>query len=178
MNTDTSALGPDPYDPAVRRKNVRTLLIVAVLLIGAGFIPATLRRVQQPEERFEVYQEAADAKAVERGLLPRFVPATATEIHTRHNRDTNQRFVRFTYPPAELGAFTTGMRALPQEEVERVMVPTPGWSRWWPITSRTLSGSQGERLRVWEIASGPDRGYLAADPRTNHAFFWSRPARS
>jgi hypothetical protein len=175
MNRDPSNLGPDPYDPAVRRKNVRTLLIVAAVLIGAGFIPATLKRFQQPEERFEVYQEAADAKAVERGLLPRFVPATATEIHTRHNRDTDQRFVRFTYADsAALKAFTAGMRQLPQAEVERVLVPTPGWSRWWPITSRTLSGSQGERLLVWEIATGPDRGYLAADPRTHHAFFWSR----
>lgn len=167
-------LGPDPYDPAVRRKNVRTLLIVSVILIGAGFIPATVRKFQQPEERYEVYQEASDAKAVERGRLPRFVPASATAIHTRHNRDTDQRFVRFTYVPAELDAITAGMRRVPQEEVERLTVPTPGWSRWWPITSRTLSGSQGERLQIWEIASGPDKGYLAADPRTNQAFFWSR----
>jgi hypothetical protein len=167
--------GPDPYDPAVRRKNVRTLIIVSVLLIGAGFIPATVRRFQQPEERYEAYQQAADAKAVERGQLPRFVPATATEIHTRHNRDTDQRFVRFTYASEnELSAFTTGMRRVPQGEVERLLVPTPGWTRWWPITSRTLSGSQGERLLIWEIASGPDRGYLAADPRTSTAFFWSR----
>lgn len=172
MNPPSHA--PDPYDPRMRRKNVRTLLVVSVLLIGAGFIPATVRRIQQPEERYETYREASDARAVERGSLPRFVPATATAIHTRNNRDTGQRFVRFDYTPAELGAVTAGMRRVPQAEVERLLVPTPGWSRWWPITSRTLSGSQGERLQVWEIASGADEGYLAVDPRTDTAFYWSR----
>jgi hypothetical protein len=167
-------LGPDPYHPPVRRRNIITLVIVAAVLIAAAFIPATVRRFQQPEEKFDTYIAAADAKTVERGILPAFVPPSATDIYTRRNKVTGQRFVRFTYPEGGLQPATAGMRRLPLAEVERMQVPTPGWSRWWPITSRTLSGSQGERLEVWEIAAGADRGYLTLDPRTRQAFFWSR----
>lgn len=169
--------GPDPYEPAVRRRNVRTLLIVVVVLIGAALIPITYRRVQQPEAFYQTHAEAVTAQAVERGDLPRFIPATATEIHARNNRDTGQRFARFSFADADLPAITAGMRELPREEVEKVAVPTPGFTEWFPITSRTLSGTQGEYLKVYEIASGPDRGYLAVDPRTKYAYYWSRSGR-
>ena len=171
--TYPSGLGPDPYDPAVRRKNLKTLAVVIVALTGAALIPATYRRFQQPETYYATQAEAAGARAVERGDVPRFVPATATEIHARHNRDSGQRFVRFTYADADLPAITRGMRLLTREEVEKVSVPTPGWSEWWPITSRTLSGGQGEYLQVYETRSRTDRGYLAVDPRTHYAYFWS-----
>jgi len=175
--THPDGRGPDPYDPAVRRRNIKTmaLLVVAVLVLAA--IPFTYRQIQQPGQFYATHSEAVAQKAVERGDVPAFVPPTATEIHARHNRDTDQRFVRFTFADAELPAITRGMRRLPHAEVEKVLVPTPGWSDWWPITSRTLSGGQGEYLQVYHIASGADRGYLAVDPRTRHAYFWSRSGR-
>ena len=168
--------GPDPYDPAVRRKNIKTLLIVAVALIGAAMIPLAYRSVASPEAYYTTHAEAVTARAVERGDVPRFVPPSATEIHARNNRDSRQRFMRFTFDPATLPAITQGMRRLAQAEVEKVMVPSPGYTEWFPITSRTMSGTQGEYLQVYEIAPGPDRGYLAVDPRTHYAYFWSRPA--
>jgi hypothetical protein len=171
--THPDGLGPDPYDPAVRRRNVKTLAVVIAVLVGAALIPATYRRFQQPETFYATQADAVGAKAVERGDVPRFVPAAATEIHARHNRDTGQRFVRFTYAEADLPAITRGMRRLSAEEMEKVSVPTPGWSEWWPITSRTLSGGQAEYLQVYETRSRTDRGYLAVDPRTRHAYFWS-----
>ena len=169
--------GPDPYDPAVRRKNIKTLAIVTVLLAILIAIPVTYRRFQQPETFYGTHAEAVTAQAVERGDVPRFVPASATEIHARNNRDSGQRFVRFTFADADLPAITRGMRLMPREEVEKVMVPTPGWSEWFPITSRTLSGTQGGYLAVYEIPAGPDSGYLAVDKRTHYAYFWSRSAR-
>lgn len=169
--------GPDPYDPAVRRKNLKTMAILVVAIAVLAAIPATYRRIQQPEAFYPTHAQAVAQKAVERGDVPRFVPATATEIHARNNRDTGQRFVRFDITEAAVPAVTRGMRLMPREEVEKVPVPTPGWSEWWPITSRTLSGTQGEYLKVYQIASGPDRGYLAVDPRTGHAYFWSRSGR-
>lgn len=167
--------GPDPYDPAVRRKNLKTMGILVIIVAVLAAIPATYRQFQQPEQFYATHAEARPA--VEAGDVPAFVPATATEIHARNNRDSGQRFVRFTYADEALPAITRGMRRLPPEQVEKVMVPTPGWSEWWPITSRTLSGGQGEYLQVYQIDSGPDRGYLAVDPRTRHAYFWSRSGR-
>jgi hypothetical protein len=169
--------GPDPYDPAVRRKNIKTMAIVAVVLAIMVAIPMTVRRFQQPETFYGTHAEAVTAQAVERGEVPRFIPATATEIHARNNRDSGQRFVRFTFADADLPAITRGMRLMPREEVEKVLVPTPGYTEWFPISSRTLSGTQGGYLHVYEIPDGPDRGYLAVDPRTRYAYFWSRPAR-
>jgi len=163
----------DHYGPAMRRKNLLTLAVVATALLGAALIPATWRKVQQPSAFFATYVEAQDARAFEERGLPRLVPPSATDIYVRDNRDANQRFARFTYSAAEAPSLTRGMRRVPQDQVDNVMVPTPGWSRWWPITSRTLSGSQGERLEVYEVA-GADRGYLALDPRTQQAYFWSR----
>ncbi|MBB4638888.1 hypothetical protein [Longimicrobium terrae] len=165
---------PDPYDPVQRRKNIRTLILVTLALIGFAFIPASLRRMEAPEENFGSFQEAQEARATDRGLLPSFVPANATEIYTRFNRDRDQRFVRFTYTDDALSTLTDGMRPVSAERQKSLTVPSPGWSKWWPLSSRTFSGGQGEYLKVWEITTGPDRGFLAIDPRTKHAYFWNR----
>jgi hypothetical protein len=170
-------LGPDPYEPAVRRRNVKTLAVVAVAMAVLVAIPMTFRRFQQPETFYDTHAQAVSARAVERGDVPTFIPPTATEIHARNNRDSGQRFVRFTFADADVPAMTRGMRLLPRAEVEKVLVPGPGWTKWFPITSRTLSGTQGGYLHVYEVPEGPDRGYLAVDPRTHYAYFWSRPAR-
>ncbi|HEU0012841.1 MAG TPA: hypothetical protein VFQ45_04120 [Longimicrobium sp.] len=170
-------LGPDPRDPAVRRKNLRTLagLVAAVAVIA--LVPATCRRVRQPAALYPTYEEARRAPLAPRATLPALVPATATQIHVRYNRDTGRRFVRFTYPERGMDAATAGLRRLPHAQVERLTVPTPGWSNWWLISSRTLRGSQGEHLHVFQVPDGPDRGWLALDPRTRHAYYWSeRPA--
>lgn len=165
--------GPDPYDPRVRRRNIITAFIVLAAVALFIAIPYTLRRIQQPETLYATHAEATSAQAVERGDVPRFIPATATQIHTRSNR--GQRFVRFDFQPAEVPAITRGMQRLRTEaELERVPVPSPGWSKWWLITSRTLTGGQAEYLEVYQVPPGPDSGYLALDPRTRHGYYWSR----
>ncbi|HEX6038229.1 hypothetical protein [Longimicrobium sp.] len=167
--------GPSAYDPKVRRRNVITAFLVLLFVLVLMAIPATYRKFQQREAVYDTHAAAVQAQAVENGDIPTFVPPTATEIHTRRNRQTDQRFVRFNFQPAEVPALTRGMRRVEGEEaLKRVSVPSPGWSRWWLITSRTLTGGQGEYLEVYHIPSGPDRGYLALDPRTRHGYFWSR----
>ncbi len=167
--------GPDPYDPRVRRRNIITVFAVLAGILVLAAIPYTYRQFQQPEALYATHAEAVRTQAVERGDVPGFVPATATQIHARRNRDTDQRFVRFSYQPTEAPAITAGMQRVSTEaELERVPVPSPGWSKWWLVTSRTLTGGQGEYLEVYHIPAGPDRGYLALDPRTLHGYYWSR----
>jgi hypothetical protein len=170
---ETAEKGPDPFDPRVRRKNVITAFVVLAVVAVVISIPPLLRRVQQPASIYPTY--AAAAPAVQRGDIPTFVPATATDIHTRSNRNSGQRFVRFDFQKAEAPAITRGMKRITSEaELERVEVPSPGWSKWWLISSRTLTGGQAEYLEIYEVPSGPDRGYLALDPRTLHGYYWSR----
>lgn len=166
---DNAERGPDPYDPRVRRRNIITAFIVLAVVSVFIAIPYTFRRLQQPETYHATHAEAVRAQT----SVPGFVPPTATRIHARDNR--GQRFVRFDFQPAEVPAITQGMQRLTTEaELERVTVPSPGWSKWWLISSRTLTGGQAEYLEVYQIPSGPDRGYLALDPRTRHGYFWSR----
>ena len=169
--------GPDPYDPAVRRRNVRTLLLVAALVATVALLPATCRRQASPDAAYPTQPDAARAGAVERGAVPGFVPAGATDIHLRHNPETGRRFVRFDYDPAWVPAMTAGMRPVPEAEKERLQVPGAGWASWFPVSTRTFSGRQGEYLAVYEIPAGPDRGWLALDARTRHAYYWSDGSR-
>lgn len=167
--------GPDPYDPKVRRRNVITAFLA---LAGVGLlilIPALYGRFQRSEEFYPTHAQAVSARAVERGDVPGFVPATATEIHASNNRGGGERFVRFSFQPAEVPAITRGMQRVQTEaELERIDVPSAGWNKWWLISSRTLTGGQAEYLEVYRIPSGPDRGYLALDPRTRRGYFWSQ----
>lgn len=172
---DDAPKGPDPYDPQVRRRNIVTAFVALFAILALAAIPATFRTIRQPEALYPTHAEAVREKAVQRGDVPGFVPGTATQIHARNNRDSGQRFVRFSFQPAEVPAITRGMQRLrTEQELERVPVPSPGWSKWWLITSRTLTGGQGKYLEVYRIPSGPDRGYLALDPRTGHGYYWSR----
>lgn len=164
--------GPDPRDPSVRRKNVRTLLVAAALVAVAAILPGTCRRFVQPDARYETRTEAVEAGAVDSGVLPRFLPDGAADIRVRHDR-SGRRFIRFGYDTAQAAALTAGMRPVPQEEKESIAVTGAGYVSWFPLNERTLSGSQGEYLDVYEVIAGPDRGWLALDARTGHAYYWS-----
>jgi hypothetical protein len=167
--------GPDPYDPPVRRRNVRTLLAVAAVLALAAVLPGTSRRQLQPDLRYDTHAAAVEAGTVSRGALPGFVPAGARNIHLREHRG-GERFVRFDYDTARAAELTAGMRRVDDDEKEGVQVPRSGWARWFPINDRTLSGGQGGYLELYEVVAGPDRGWLALDRRTAHAYYWSAEA--
>jgi hypothetical protein len=166
----------DPYDPTIRRRNVRLFFILLAAIVGVALVPAVYRTVQQPTVRYDTMEEARAGGAVEDGTLPGFLPPEATDIRARHHRTAGWRIVRFGYPPDAAERFTRGMRRLEQDEVERVTVPTVGWVPWWLISSRTLQGRQGEFLNVYEVPP-PDAGYLAVDPRTRTGYHWTRRER-
>jgi hypothetical protein len=164
--------GPDPRDPATRRRNVRTLLAVAALVALAAVLPGTCRRMSSPDI---TYATAAEGAADER--LPRFIPAAATGIHLRHDPADGRRIVRFDYDPAREEELVAGMRPVEDAEKERIPVPASGWASWFPINDRTLGGRQGEYLRVWEVPASVGGGWLALDPRTRRAYHWSPGGR-
>lgn len=167
--------GPDPYDPAVRRRNVITAFIALAVVAVLIAIPYTYGRLLRSEEFYPTHAHAVSARAVDRGDIPRFLPSTATDIHASNNRGGGERFVRFDFQPAEVPAITGGMQRVQAEaELERIAVPSAGWNKWWLISSRTLTGGQSEYLEIYRIPAGPDRGYLVLDPRTRHGYFWSQ----
>jgi hypothetical protein len=78
--------------------------------------------------------------------------------------------VRFSAPEGDLSAAAAGLARVPADSVGRVAVRSPGWAKWWLVSSRTLtSPSQGKHLEVYR--AGPE-AYLVLDRRTRTAYYW------
>ncbi|HYJ80475.1 MAG TPA: hypothetical protein VEW03_12760 [Longimicrobiaceae bacterium] len=159
--------GPDRLQ---KRKNLVLLLVLALLTVAVALYPTVCTYVEQPQA---YYPSAATAPRDSGAALPALVPASATEVHERRDRGSGRTWVRFTYRPEDADRIAAGLRRLPLDEVRRLQVPGPSFTPWWTLSSRTLQASPGERLRVYEVAGG-DAGWLALDPRSNLAFYWSR----
>ncbi|WP_056527253.1 hypothetical protein [Sphingomonas sp. Leaf339] len=67
-----------------------TLLASALLLSACGDVV---------DERYGTWLEAKQAGAVKRGWVPPFVPATARNLRSRHDVDTNSQRLTFRLPP-------------------------------------------------------------------------------
>lgn len=160
-----------PQGSSLSRRNTLAVFAVLALVAALALIPATCRRVQRPSAFYPTLQDARRARP---DPLPALVPPSAREIYAQRDRTTGRTFVHFAYDPADHAAMTAGLRRLPPEQVERLRVPEAGWSGWWRVTSRTLRGSQGERVEVYEAPPARGGGFLVLDPRTHTAHFWTR----
>ncbi|HEX8670296.1 MAG TPA: hypothetical protein VF710_00325 [Longimicrobium sp.] len=158
-----------------RRNHLPITLAVVVVLACIAVLPWACRDRIEPDRRYPT--AAAARSAPDAGeWVPAFLPPTATDIYERHG--VGRRFVRFSADSATLAAMSATMPRIDTAEVKRIPLPTPGWSEWWPISPRTLQSGQGKQIRVHRVDDPRDRGYVAIDPRTLHAFYWSVPARA
>ncbi|HEX8691704.1 MAG TPA: hypothetical protein VF746_04740 [Longimicrobium sp.] len=153
-----------------RRRNLVLFLALAALVLGVGLCTTVRARAVQPEV---FYPTAAEARVRPDGYLPTLLPPSATEIYERHDRETGRVWARFRFAPADLERMTTGLRRLSLDEARALEITGPAFTPWWTINPRTLLGSQGPRLRVYEVG-GDAAGWLVVDPRTDLAFYWTR----
>jgi hypothetical protein len=159
-----------PPPAASRRRRIAVLLIALAGALALALLPVLCTRYETPESYHATYAELP--RGPDR-VSPALVPPSATRIRERHEVDAGARWVSFRFDPRDLPAMTRGLRLLSPEEVERLAVRPPPFTPWWTINRRTLRGSQGKRLQVYEVP-GADAGWLAVDPRSNLAFYWSR----
>lgn len=161
----------EPSPEALRkRRNLLLFLVLAAVVLGVGLCSTVRARLAQPEA---FYPTAAEARVRPDGFLPALLPPSATEIHERRDRGSGRVWARFRFAPADLERMTTGLRRLSLEEARALEITGPAFTPWWTINPRTLLGSQGRRLRVYEV-TGDDAGWLVVDPRSTLAFYWSR----
>lgn len=59
--------------------------------------------------RYSTYEDAVADHLFQRGWLPHFIPASATDIVTRNNLDLDLSEGEFRYDPAETGAFLANL---------------------------------------------------------------------
>lgn len=160
---------PTEFERVRKRRNIALLLVLGAAALIVGLIPGMCASGNQPEVYAPTMSQVPANAAVR---LPAWVPATAREVHARTDRSSGGRWVRFAFNPADTERMTAGMRPLTAPETQALVPTGPGFSPWWTLNERTMMGSQGKKLRGWEVGA-PDAGYLVVDPRTSSAFFWT-----
>lgn len=145
---------PYPDRPA------RNRLIKAVFASGLMLLCSACSEIM--EERYANMAEAERAGAIERGWVPRFVPASARNIRDVHDLDTNAQDLTFTIPREDIPAMTAGLPKVSTEDRENI-----------PELVRRFDLDAGSEAFV--ICTDPDNAVLLATPQGQVAI--NRPAR-
>lgn len=168
----SSRVASRPRTPSAVTRTTRSVLVALAVIAGVALLaggPALLSRWQRPQEAFGSYAEAVRAGAIERGLLPQWIPRSATEIRTQRDAGAGRLWVRFRYDPADFDPVLARFEPVPEEERERVPVPQAGWNGWWLVGPETL---ESKNLRKAVQLHRTPRGYLAVYPRVHTAYYW------
>src|SRR3546814_2037249 len=64
------------------------------------------------DERYATWDEAAKAGTIERGLVPKFVPATASNIRSIHDLDDNGNRLTFELEPEAIDSMIASIAPL------------------------------------------------------------------
>ncbi|HEX2205017.1 MAG TPA: hypothetical protein VHG91_17030 [Longimicrobium sp.] len=161
----------DTPPPSATRQRALWFFGALLAALALGLLPAWCSGAGAPAA---YYPTRADAPATGDDALPAVVPPSAREVHARRETSTGRRWIRFAYDPADLPAMTAGARRLSVDEVKRLSLTfrPPPYSGWWNVNPGALRGSQGKRLQVFQLP-GSGGAWLAADPRSHVAFYWS-----
>jgi hypothetical protein len=143
------------------------LLLCSALLASCG---------ETIESSYTTLAAARQDGAIARGWLPPYLPQSATSLRERHNLDSNQSLLAFTFDPAE--TFMNSAPCVAVSESETPLPPNPGSVRWWP---KSLLSTRRGGLRLFRFTEtgSPGKTYhawLALDNARGEAFFW-RTAR-
>ena len=116
-------------------------------------------------ESYATMKEAIAAGAVERGWVPRELPAGAREIREAHDLDSNRRWGLFDFTRGDAET----LRATLATEVSLAgqTCNPPRRIEWWPIVLR-------ERLDAAQIAATGLRAYSARNGELIFAVNWNQ----
>lgn len=116
------------------------------------------------------YADAAALRAdgvVSRGWVSDALPASAQQIKLKTNVDTNEAWVKFVAPPADVVAIS---RSCSRIELQAADLPRTSAGSWWPDY---LVGSGFARDRAAYFRCG-DGGMFAVPTTEASAYFWRR----
>jgi hypothetical protein len=108
------------------------------LVVAAGAIALLLAGVQAcfwcetPTSVFPSLEAARAAGAIERGLVPAFVPASATQIKVAHALDSGRTWLTFVAPERDLRLMASSLTASGWSGVITASMRAPWWFRPWP----------------------------------------------
>ena len=117
--------------------------------------------------------EAAAEGAVERGWVPRGLPAGTREIREAHDLDSSRRWGLFNFPPAEADA----LKALVGAEIslDGTRVDPPRRIEWWPVLLRgPLKHEQVQATGAKAYAANTGDLVFLINWNQGRAYYWSR----
>jgi hypothetical protein len=164
-----------PAESLKRRRNRVMFVVFGALALAVALFPSMCAYMDQPQRYWPTYAQSPREGP---DKLPRVVPPSATEIHTRRDDRSGLLWIRFAYPPAEHDRLVMGMRRLSQGEATVLHVDAPGFTPWWTLNERTMMGRAGKRLEGYaipgDLGGQPESAWLFLDPSSNLAFYWRR----
>jgi hypothetical protein len=117
--------------------------------------------------------EAEQAGAVERGWVPRGLPASTTDLREAHSDEGGRVWGLFSFAPEDAGA----VRALLQPEsitAQGLRPEIPARIEWWPVLLRgTLDGEKLKSAGLAAHRSTDGRFVMIVNWKQGRAYYWT-----
>jgi hypothetical protein len=137
--------------------------------------------LERHDDTYKTYEEAlADGAIGKRGMLPAYIPESATNIRVCFDVDTQETWARFHFEKAD---FLLLVRCSEEVSPADIIYPWPGstrWVRWWPKDLRSPPTRLKSRYRFYQcdpdtaFSHWPQPGFVAVSEDTTCAWFWRR----
>lgn len=115
---------------------------------------------------YNSFASAQSEGATDTGRIPKWVPASATNLNEVHSVDTVQSLLSFTFDPADLAAMTNACDPLDGYDIQYPALE----AEWWPPELRDMAGARAKGYSLYDCFN--DMGYLAVEEAANRAYFW------
>jgi hypothetical protein len=142
-------------------------VLLCALVLGAA---ARCGGGGQLHERYGSYREAILDRALERKLIPVWLPPSATQIDCQVRLDGERAWLRFRLPPADLAILRRSMKPLTTPQLLKARVPTPQGAPWWDFV--LPPSNAWEEVHVGASSLVPENTYVAQDRKTGTLFSW------
>ncbi len=141
------------------------------------FLTATIFLLSVSCEKLDTMERAyPDAKAaikdgaVERGVIPVFLPPSAKDIREKHNLDTNEVWLQFSMEPGERGSIEKSCQRIQTADSSP---PRIGGGNGWPQVLTKSKWGDHQDVERYAHYRCEDGGFVAVE-RDHRVFYWRR----
>jgi hypothetical protein len=163
--------------PTPRKTSIGLLAVLSILALGCS-------EMDIRENYYENMAEARSAGALEAGWIPDIIPPSSTEIHERHDVDSEETWVTFSFSKNDMQEMASRLEQVNVSEVPKENFTSSGDVDWWPRNLRSsLRNSKGRRTpleiykynRMVEFATHKRSApcFVVIDWDSNLAYFWN-----
>lgn len=147
---------------------------VCLIAVLAGFMLTSCS--DYSSAHYANMDEARRAGAIARGWIPRCFPSVSSDIWELHNLDTNEIWLKATFPSQEVKVGTCDVATVTASDIAGHHVRRPGVG-WWP---NALEGRLEESalvatgFRFYRMIERP-KTFLAVNRKEALVYMWSEP---